>query len=107
MIERGADGLVLAGVPKDNAQTIAEAVSLVGGPKFAKTVKRFKYNIGYTDAVNKVYGDMLGGVLAKSDKLKAETAIGKLETQLETAKKNYLMLHKNLQDKLLLNKYKK
>ena len=87
VIERGAEGLELAGVPKENAQTIAEAVSLVGGPRFAKTVKRFKYNIGYTDAVNKVYGDMLGGVLAKSDKLKAETAVAKLQTQLNEAKK--------------------
>ena len=88
VIERGAEGLELAGVPKDNAQTIAEAVSLVGGPKFARTVKGFKSRIGYTDAVNKVYGDMLGGVLAKSDKLKAETAIGKLETQLKIAKED-------------------
>ena len=87
LIKQGAGALESAGVPKDNAQSIAEILSLGLGPKFAKTVKRFKYNTGYTDAVNKVYGDMLGGVLAKSDKLKAETAISKLETQLDTAKK--------------------
>jgi hypothetical protein len=39
VIERGAEGLELAGVPKDNAQTIAEILSLGFGPKFAKGVK--------------------------------------------------------------------
>jgi hypothetical protein len=97
IINKGAQGLELLGVPKENAQTIAEAASLAVGPKFAKTVQGTKSRIGYTDAVKLVYGDMLGGVITKSDKLKAQDTISKLERELEKAKEEPVQVGKNYQ----------
>jgi len=86
VIELGSEGLQLVGVPKDDADQIAALVSLKAAPAFTKVVAVAKSRVGYTDAVNKVYGDILRVPLLKSDKKKAEQAVGKLQTDLNAFK---------------------
>jgi len=86
LIEVGSSGLQVLGVPKDDADQIAALASLKAAPTFSRVVKGAKSRVGYTDAVNKVYGDVLRVPLLKSDKKKAEQTVAKLQTELEAYK---------------------
>jgi hypothetical protein len=90
LIDRGAEGLNVLGVPQDTADSIVNLVSLTAGPKFNALTKGVKTRIGYTPAVNYTYGkgipDMVGllnknagkrleGLLAKTDLQKIDKTI--------------------------------